>query len=133
MANRYLKEPKTLESGVVTLFGSVTFGASGAIDAQSCKGFTVAQTADEAGRYTVTLEDTYNGLLGAAVIVVGPTDAALDDEVGNWSASLRNIAVATTKTLDIQLSAIDDGADDDPTSGNKMLITLHLKNSGLTY
>ena len=57
MANRRFKQMQslTLESGIVSLFGSLTIGAAGAIDSSSCKGFSVALTGSEDGRYTVNL------------------------------------------------------------------------------
>jgi hypothetical protein len=133
MANRRYKQFQgTLESGIVKLYGSVTVGSSGAISSSSVKGFTIAKTAGETGRYTVTLNDKYNALKHVSVIVVGPADAALTDASG-IIASLRNDAVATSKTFDIQFSRNTTLADTEITSGNKFLFEITLKNSAQTF
>lgn len=133
MANRYFKdEVKTLESSIVKLYGNMTFGSSGAISASTTKGFSVAKTGSETGRYTVTLEDKYNEFKGCHVTVEGPADAAATTADGYWTF-IRNEAVGTTKTFDIQFVRTDTGADANPTSGNLAFLEITLKNSSNTY
>jgi hypothetical protein len=129
MASRYLKTPQVLETGMVTLFGTVTFGASGAISASDTKGFSVAKTATKTGRYTVTLEDGYNGLRGASVTMEGVADTAFG--ANGYIGGLRNVDVAN-KTLDVQITDAA-GADTNPASGYKCYIALHLKNTSVNY
>lgn len=132
MANRNFKDRvKTLESEVVHLYGQVTFGASGAIASQNSKGFSVAQTASEAGRYTVTLEDRYSTLLFVGCNIEGAADTAFG--ATGLIRALRNVDMSS-KTFDIQLVEADGNlADTDPASGDVLYICIVLKNSSLTY
>jgi len=133
MANRLFNQFNyTLESGIVNLFGSVTIGTSGAIDASSCKGFSIVKTGGETGRYTVTLNDKYSELKICNVVSVGPADAALTDASG-IIVSLRNIAVDSAKTFDIQFSRNTTLADTNPTSGIIFKIQIVLKNSSQSF
>lgn len=103
MANRHFKnDAKTLEGGVVKLFGKVVTTTSGTIGSQSCKGFSVAKVGSEAGRYRVTLQDQYMALLSCHAIIVGTADTAYTGTKG-LTPLLRNVAVsADTPVLDIQ-------------------------------
>lgn len=132
MANRMFRsEFYTLNPKVVKLFGSVTVGSSGAISSQSCKGFSVALTDSETGRYTVTLADTYNAFLGCQVTPVVATDAAIGTSAG-FIATVRNVSVAdSTPTFDIQFSDAA-GADADPASGVVFYLEISLQNSSIT-
>lgn len=129
MANRTWKDSKVLEQGVVKLFGTLVIGSTGAITSQSCKGFSVAKTASETGRYTVTLEDKYNGFLGANVTLEGAADTAFAS--AGLAHFVRNVAVsASVPKLDLQISsAVATPADIDLPSGTKVYIELTLKNS----
>ena len=133
MANRYLKDQvRTLEGGPVKLFGHVVTSTSGAIDTSStsCKGFSVAKTGSETGRYTITLEDNYNALLGVSVAVVGADDTAYTASKGlPWF--LRNVDVGDS--FDIQF-AVQDSADEsmddaELEDGAEFYIEITLKNS----
>lgn len=132
MADRNFKRDiGTLDSGLVILHGTATFGASGAIVSQSCRGFSLATTDSEAGRYTVTLEDKYNELLNCMVSITGEDDTAFG-AVGLFAA-LRNVDM-DAKTFYIQLIELDGNlADTDPRSGDVMRVTIVLKNSSLDY
>ncbi len=134
MANRRYKQLSflTLETNIVKLYGSVTIGSTGAISSSSTIGFSIAKTSGETGRYTVTLNDKYYALKHVGVVVVGPSDAALTDASG-VIASIRNDAVASAKTFDIQFSSNVNLADANPTSGNKFLIEITLKNSSQEF
>lgn len=55
----------SLNREVVALYGEVTTTTGGAIGSQVCKGFSVARTGT--GVYTITLQDTYAGVLDAHV------------------------------------------------------------------
>jgi len=123
MANRtFYQHRGSLSREIVKLYGSVTVGAAGAVSSQSCKGFSVALTDSETGRYTVTLEDAYNAFRGAHVCVEGADDAALTVLFGG----VRNVDVAG-KSLDLQMvGAI--GTDTDPASGDVLHIELTLQN-----
>lgn len=128
MANRMFYPLRgSLSREVVRLYGSVTIGTSGAIASQSCKGFSVAQTDSEDGRYTVTLDDPYNGFLGCNLTIEAADDAA----VPVVYAGVRNVDVsAGSKTFDVQVTGIDTGAfaDTDPASGDVLHLEIILQN-----
>ena len=133
MANKRFKQfPLTLESNIVKLYGEMTIGATGAISSSSTKGFSIAKTAAETGRYTVTLQDAYPSLKNVSVVSVGPADAALTSASGIIS-SVRNEAVSSSKTFDIQFSSNVDLADANPSSGIRVLVEITLKNSAQTF
>lgn len=131
MANRLFKDnAKTLEGGVVKLFGKLVTTTSGTVDTTNtaAKGFAITKTAAETGRYTLTLEDNYTSLLGASVIIEGAADAAYTSAKGNV-AFLRNVAV-TTGTLDVQFCDADgSAADAELENGAKVYFELTLKNT----
>lgn len=130
MANRLLKPTSCLEAGVVKLFGSVVTTTSGTIGSTSCKGFSIAKTGSETGRYTVTLADTYQKLLSVNVNVIGATDAAATSAKGLVSF-LRNVSVTdATPTFDIQFCDADGSpADAELQDAAELLIEITLKNS----
>ena len=123
MANRNFYPMRgSLSREIVKLYGSVTIGASGAISSQDCKGFSVAKTASETGRYTVTLEDRFTAFRGAQVALEGVADAALTA----LFAGVRNVSMSG-QTLDLQfVGAV--GTDTNPASGNVLYIELTLQN-----
>ena len=110
----------------------MVIGASGAVSSSDCKGFSIAKTSGETGRYTVTLNDKYNKLKSVNVNSIGPADAALTDASG-IIASLRNDAVSSSKSFDIQFSSNVDLADANPSDGIKVLIEITLKNSAQEF
>lgn len=130
MANKYFKDHvKTYESGIVKLFGKVVTSTSGAIDSQSCKGFSVAKTGSETGRYTVTLEDQYTSLAGLSVALVGADDAAYTTANGvQWF--LRNVDVtASSPSFDVQFVRTDTGADAEVIDAAEFYLEISLKNT----
>ncbi len=134
MADRYFKQfQQTLETGLVTLYGSLTTSTSGTVASTACVGFTIAKTSAEVGRYTVTLSDYYyGGLKHCSVTLVGSTDAAYTSAKG-IVPFLRNISVDSShKTFDIQWADADGSAADaeleDGAAFNLMIV---LKNSSL--
>lgn len=131
MANRLFKQfQHTLEQGVVKLFGQVVTSTSGTISSSSCKGFTIAKTATEAGRYTVTLSDSYYQLLSVHVNLVGASDAAYTDGKGMYMGLLRNVSVNdSTPTFDIQFNDPDTNVDAEVADSASFYIEITLKNS----
>ena len=136
MANRYFSGPvQTLETEIKQLHGTVVFGASGAVTTALNKGFTVVKTATKTGRYTLTMGksaaiDTYYEFKGLNAIVEGPADAAIAD---GFIPIVRNVDTTNGfSTVEIQLVDVT-GADAEPTSGNKLHITLHVKNSSVEF
>jgi len=132
MANRLFKrDAGTLEAGIVKLYGSVVTSTSGTVASTSCKGFTVAKTASEAGRYTVTLTDTYTAFKGCHVTLVGAADAAFTTAKG-LVPIVRNVSVAdSTPTFDVQFVDADgSAADAEVPDGAEFYLEITLKNSG---
>ena len=106
----------SLTPEVIILGGTVTIGSSGAISAQSgakLSGATVAQTGSEDGRYTVTFDREWKGILGAHVQMVGPADNAFPTTTGS-DPQTRNLAATG---FDIQAKRADTQADADSASG----------------
>lgn len=135
MANRNFKPgAKCIEAGTIKLYGKVTTTTSGTIGSQSCKGFSVAKTASETGRYTVTLEDKYTGLLGCAVVVEGAADAAYTTAKG-LQAMLRGVAVdQDTPLFYIQfVNGAQPQADAEVDDAAVFYIEITLKNSSVEY
>lgn len=125
MANRsFYPDRGSLSREIVKLYGTMTIGATGAVSSSSAKGFSIAKTAAETGRYTITLEDAYNAFRGCNVSVVGADDAALTVLYGG----VRNVDVSSAgKTLDIQfVGAV--GTDTNPASGDVVYIEIILQN-----
>lgn len=133
MANKYFKgEVKTYEGGVVKLFGNFTTTTSGTIGTSSCKGFSVAKTGSETGRYTITLEDQYNGFLGCAVTLVGPDDSAITDATTGVIPIVRNIDVTNSaKTFYVQFLDPTDSSDAEIEDAASVYLEITLKNSSV--
>jgi hypothetical protein len=129
MANRLLRKMEALENGVVKLYGSFVTSTSGTVASTSAKGFTIAKTAAETGRYTLTLADSWTALLACSVALRGTTDAAYTSAKGlTWF--LRNVSVTTAKTLDIQFCDPDGSpADAELEDAAAVYIELTLKNT----
>ena len=130
MANLDFKdEVRTYEGGIVKLFGKVVTSTSGAISSQVSKGFTVAKTGSETGRYTVTLSEKYSSLRGCSVALQGAADAAYTTANGlGWF--LRGVDVgASTPLLYIQFYRTDTGADAEVIDAAEFYIELTLKNT----
>jgi hypothetical protein len=133
MASRsWRPEQGSLTDGVVTLHGKVTTSTSGTIGSQSCRGFTVAKDASEAGRYTVTLEDDYNSLLNVLVTLeADAADTAYTTDKGQM-VILREVAVnGSDQTFKIQFTTGDSQADAEVEDAAVFYITIWLKNSSL--
>lgn len=133
MANRtFSKDASTLEKGVVKLFGHVVTTTSGTVGSSSCKGFSIAKTATETGRYTVTLDDYYFGLLACGVAVVGSADTVYTSAKG-LTSFLRNVAIDSShKTFDVQFCDRQTApADAELESAAEFYIEITLKNSSV--
>lgn len=118
----------SLDAGVVSLFGSITLGTSGAVASSTGKGLTIAKTGSETGRYTITLSDKYFQFLGASLAVELAADAAAGSD--GFIPSLRGVDLANN-VLYIQLSDAA-GADTEGASGFKIYFRLDLRNSSVT-
>lgn len=117
---------KALDLGTLELSGVVTFGASGAIASQSCKGFTVSKPTGT-GLYRITLDDAARALLGIQLTpYVGATPVG--------SAWQLKTELTSYLTIDLHHVAWDDTAGTtgspaaaDATSGHKLYIRLQVR------
>ena len=117
------------EAGIVKLYGSFVTSTSGAVASSDCKGFTVAKTGTETGRYTVTLGQKYTKLRAASVMIEGSADTAYTTAKG-VTAILRGVDVTTNGVLYIQFVDSDgSAADAELEDGAKVYIELTLKNT----
>jgi hypothetical protein len=123
MANRNTFPAAALDRKVVSLYGKVVFGGSGAVASQDCLGFTVTKISATTGAYRCTLEDKWNALLFA--------DAKIDDAAtaADVKVQVRNVDLSSTKTVDFQI--IGGAIAADATSGHEMYIRLDLLNSNV--
>lgn len=114
------------------LYGKVTTTTSGTIGSQDCRGFSVAKTGSETGRYSVTLEDNYPALRMVHAILEGTADAGYTTAKG-LGYLVRNVDVAN-KTLDIQfVNGAQPQADAEVEDAAVIYIEITLKNSSVEY
>lgn len=140
-SRNFTPEVGSLQKGVVHLYGYHTTTTSGtlstvvtAFSPVANAGYTLTKTGSEAGRYTVQLTTTsgaaatYNKLLFVGAILEGVADTAYTTDKG-LVPLLRNVAVATTGTFDIQFATGDSNADAEVEDAAVIRIHIVLKNS----
>lgn len=108
MASRNFNRHQSLEKEVKSLHVTVTTDGSG--DVSSIKGEGIESVSHAANTYTITLDDKYIRLLGASVSAGVQATHILE-----------NVAVDSTKTLDVTFSVTQASVD--------LYIILDLKNS----
>lgn len=131
MANRSFHKPLgSLEIDTVTLYGTVTFGATGAVASSTGKGIT-SVTRNSAGKYTVLLADVYNAMLFADGIIL---DSANSDPVtvGVVPRLFSQAVSNATPTVIFQFYDVAGGEVADPASGAVLYYTIQLRNSSVT-
>ncbi len=129
MAGRlFLPHGGNLEVNVIGLYGSITFGSSGAVSASSGKGIA-SVVRNSTGNYTITFSDSYNALLWAGVSLL---DSAASDPSSVGVLSRIHAQDMSAKTVTIQFFASDDGAAADPASGAQAILKFDLRNSSVS-
>jgi hypothetical protein len=126
MANRYFQQFQlSIEKQVVSLFGKVAIGASGAptLDTAMSKGIASISRSDT-GDYTITLQDTYYKFLCSNFQFLY-NGASNISETQLVSEAVNSTKVITITTLDFA------GAAADPTSGSVLYFELKLRNSSV--
>lgn len=121
MANRNFNRKQALEKEVKEIYARITVGATGAptlVAANSQGVASVSRTS--AGLYVLTLQDSYNKLMHAAITLVTPT-------VEDINAKLVSETVSSTKLVTFRCSTAAIATD--PASGDIILVSLQLKNS----
>jgi hypothetical protein len=128
MANRFFSQFQySLEKKVVNLFGQVAIGATGAptISAANSKGIT-SIARNSAGKYTITLQDSYNRFLGLAVTLKLSSGAPATSS--SVVPVVRSEDVGGAKTVVVEF--VDNaGAAIELTNGVTLLLHVKLSNS----
>lgn len=126
MANRTFHEVKAQHSNVRIIAGSFRPNGSSAVATTAGIGFSVVRTS--AGLFTVTLSDSYPGILSGHCSL---QLASGDDKVVQFGS----IDVSTAKTVEIRVWDISDAAVADIASNanNWIHFTLMLKNTSMSY
>ncbi len=121
MANRHTFPAHSLDRSVVTLFGSVTFGGSGAVASTDANGFEVTKPSGT-GVYRITLEDKWAALAGISLVIDNATTAA------DVKMQISDVDLAS-RVIDLQYISGTGAAN--ATSGHILYITLNLRNSSV--
>lgn len=125
MANRLMNQFRySLEKKVVDLFADVTFGATGAptLVAKNSKGVK-SITRSSAGKYVITLQDSYARLLMVKHAFINATAPA---SPSSYIVS-QTVGTANPPTITVQFNAA--GTATDPASGEEALIQFVLSDS----
>jgi len=124
MANRRFNDVQALNREVKLIAGRASVDSSG--DATLVDGLGIASIAHPGtGRYTVTLEDQYTGLL-----FYSASHAQLAGSQKLF-AQIENHRVTTTNK-DVEINFFDDGGTaDDPNDGSEFSFFLVLRNSSV--
>jgi hypothetical protein len=118
--------PKTLQPNLVSIFGKVAIGASGAVGTASGKGFTVTRTG--AGLYTITLDaqTSVPAILYADVKVVFATGTNTQDcHILTLNAASKLITVSCSDAGTVDTAA-------DPPSGSFLSFYIVAQNTEAT-
>jgi hypothetical protein len=128
--NRSLLPPAgSLEVDVVELFGSVTFGAAGAVASQDGKGIGTIVKETAAGQYTIPLSEPCNKFLWAGLTLLDDTDSD-PTTVGVICRVLsQDVSNATAPEVVVQFVDVTDGSAANPASGAALHFILKLRNS----
>lgn len=126
MSSRLYKNAESYGENIVFLNGIVTCGNSGAVSSQVCKGFTVTQTADEDGRFTITLHDKWLRIFNVLPSLEISADTAAVQAKGTVP-QLRGVSESGKQAFlqySIPPTAAAAGADADVEDSAKVRITL---------
>lgn len=127
MANRnYKRDWNTLEQGIVTLWGELTFTGVSGVFTEDNLGFTVSR--ENTGKYVVTLPDAYNAL--RQVTVSWENNSGVSDDF-NWFLSSVDVT-GSQKSFKINVCD-EEGALGDPVTGTVMRLSVDLKNSSIKF
>jgi hypothetical protein len=92
-------------SALVVTTTSGTVDTTNSDSLAACR-LSFVKTATKTGRYTFTFPDRYRKLVGCAVAVIGPTDAAIGANTKglDWFLRNNNITTSTGGTIDVQFA-----------------------------
>ncbi len=125
MANRYFNQFHFSTIPMYTsLFAKISFAANGAPTLVTTGGFSkgiASVSRSSAGKFVVTMSDTYNYLIGVKGSFVASGGAAAPN------VCVDSESVASAKTVTILTQA--GGVNTDPASGEVLVLEIELKNS----
>lgn len=131
MADRmFNQEFNTLEMRPVSLWGTITFGSTGAVSSSSGQGIT-SIVRDDVGKYTITFDDKYNDLLHYTdkILEADDTDPT---SVGMQTRLLSAGISSSTPTIVIQFYDFTDGSAADPADGSALYFQAMMRNSSVS-
>lgn len=134
MANRSFHPHRgSLEIESVTLWCSITVGASGAVSSSVGKGILSVTKESTAGRYTIALQDNYNKLLCANITLLDSTDSDPASVATWWRVKSEQVSSSSAPNIVIQGNASgSSGAAANARSGAVLMVRLELRNSSVS-
>ena len=126
MANRRLFQFRySYERDIVEIYAKITIGALGAVASYSGKGVSAVTKLATAGQYQIALQDNFNMLLDADVMVVSSTGISAAPLVGIKTDS---VSSASAPLLVIQMANVA-GAATAPASGEILYVRICVRNA----
>lgn len=137
MANRWFNQfGKTLAKEVVSLYGQVKIGASGAptlTTAGTNNSFTSqgikSIVRNSTGDYTITLQDPYTQLLAFTVNFDESSNSGTAPLAPSVFVKARTVGTTTGGTIEFVTGNYTNGTATDPASGEILLIEIVVQNS----
>lgn len=126
MASHNLSEIKTLNRGVVVVYGSFAPNGSSAVSASSRKGRGWSVARSNTGLFVVTLNKKFNDLISASVLLQLASDG------DQFTSQLGAVSMAN-RTVEIRVRDISDNAlaDIAANAGNRINFSFVLSNTTL--
>lgn len=115
----------TLEKGVVTLYGKLVVGSTGAVTSGTGKGITNITKESGNGTYTILLDDVYHAFLDMGLSFVHATTG----EDLTWQ--ILSVDVASAKTIVIGFTTA--GTLANAADGDIVYFRIDLRNSSVTW
>jgi hypothetical protein len=119
MANRNFNRYQALEKEIKALYAEVAIGATGAPTITKALGIT-SVVRSGAGKYTITLDDTYTRFMSISIMQENATEQDLTFQLDDQT-------VGTTKLVKFICKAAATATD--PSDGSNLFIKIDLKNS----
>lgn len=104
------------QPGTVFLFGTVTFGSSGAVSSQDSQNFTVTKPSGT-GIYRITLDSGYHNFVGVNFTPMN----------GGTAADVSYQQKTNVSSGVVDFHCVSSGSAADATSGHKVFITVAVK------
>lgn len=126
MANRAFRRVQAMQNELKILEGQFVVGSTGAVESVIGLGISDV-TRNDVGNYTITLEDTYNRLLGFNAIVNFPTFSGVSSiQLASATGSIQFDFAAKEVTF----ACFDDAhSAADPAEGSTVIFSIFARNS----